>query len=213
MKKLLALILAAALALSLVACGGGGAGDNNTPSTGNGDTTSTDTPSGGDSSALEESTEPDCLQIGDTFKNEKYEITVTDFEFGKYLENSIGPVGEINMDFMRPIDEYKPQNVYNAESGNIMVSVTYEYKYIGKEESNHVPSWTIDYNDGYIFEAREYSEVDSIGWSDIQGYIPVKPLEKDAHIIRMCFEVPEEVETNTDAQLLLNFYDCSYKIR
>lgn len=48
MKKLLALILAAALALSLVACGGGsGAGDNNTPSGGNGDATSTDTPSGG----------------------------------------------------------------------------------------------------------------------------------------------------------------------
>ena len=50
MKKLLALILAAALALSLVACGGDGTGDNNTPSTpsgGNGDTTSTDTPSGG----------------------------------------------------------------------------------------------------------------------------------------------------------------------
>ena len=46
MKKLLALILAAALALSLVACGGdSGAGDTNTPSTGNGDTTSTDTPS------------------------------------------------------------------------------------------------------------------------------------------------------------------------
>ncbi len=45
MKKLLALILAAALALSLVACGGGGAEDNNstnTPSTGNGDTTSTE---------------------------------------------------------------------------------------------------------------------------------------------------------------------------
>ena len=47
MKKLLALILAAALALSLVACGGGsGAGDTNTPNGGNGDTTSTDTPSG-----------------------------------------------------------------------------------------------------------------------------------------------------------------------
>lgn len=47
MKKLLALILAAALALSLVACGGGGGvEDNNTPSGGNGDTTSTDTPSG-----------------------------------------------------------------------------------------------------------------------------------------------------------------------
>ena len=34
MKKLLALILAAALALSLVACGGGGVGDTNTPSGG-----------------------------------------------------------------------------------------------------------------------------------------------------------------------------------
>ena len=46
MKKLLALILAAALALSLVACGGdSGAGDTNTPNTGNGDTTSADTPS------------------------------------------------------------------------------------------------------------------------------------------------------------------------
>ena len=34
MKKLLALMLAAALALSLVACGGGGVGDTNTPSGG-----------------------------------------------------------------------------------------------------------------------------------------------------------------------------------
>ena len=40
MKKLLALILAAALALSLVACGGGsGAGDTNTPSGGGEDST------------------------------------------------------------------------------------------------------------------------------------------------------------------------------
>ena len=47
MKKLLALIFAAALALSLVACGGdSGAGDTNTPSGGNGDITGTDTPSG-----------------------------------------------------------------------------------------------------------------------------------------------------------------------
>ena len=51
MKKLLALMLAAALALSLVACGGvGGTGDTNTPSGGNEDTTSTNTPSGGEDS-------------------------------------------------------------------------------------------------------------------------------------------------------------------
>lgn len=49
MKKLLALMLAAALALSLVACGGGGGtGDTNTPSGGNGGTASTDAPNGGE---------------------------------------------------------------------------------------------------------------------------------------------------------------------
>ena len=85
MKKLLALILAAALALSLVACGGGsGAGDTNTPSTpsgGNGDTTSTDTPSGGGEDStddgaiakeemIKQATEYDLSDINnDTIKN------------------------------------------------------------------------------------------------------------------------------------------------
>ena len=63
MKKLLALMLAAALALFLVACGGdSGAGDTNTPSTGNEDTTSTDTPSdGGENSTPDETSEPKSL--------------------------------------------------------------------------------------------------------------------------------------------------------
>ncbi len=69
MKKLLALMLAAALALSLVACGGGGGtGDNNTPSGGNGDTTSTDTPSGGgEDSETEEPvmTKEEMLQVAE----------------------------------------------------------------------------------------------------------------------------------------------------
>lgn len=57
MKKLLALVLAAAMAFSLVACGGdGGTGDTNTPSTGNGDITSTDMPSGGGEDSTPEET-------------------------------------------------------------------------------------------------------------------------------------------------------------
>ena len=63
MKKLLALMLAAALAFSLVACGGGGgAGDNNTSSTGNGDTTSTDTPSGGGEDSAPSMTKEEMLE-------------------------------------------------------------------------------------------------------------------------------------------------------
>ena len=69
MKKLLALILAAALALSLVACGGGsGAGDTNTPSTpsgGNGDTTSTDTPSGGGEDSTPSMTKEEMLEVAE----------------------------------------------------------------------------------------------------------------------------------------------------
>ena len=69
MKKLLALILAAALALSLVACGGdSGAGDTNTPSTGNGDTTSTDTPSGGgedNTQAANSMTKEEMLEVAE----------------------------------------------------------------------------------------------------------------------------------------------------
>lgn len=57
MKKLLALMLAAALVFSLAACGGDSeAEDTETPSTGNGDTTQSETPSdGGEDSAPEES--------------------------------------------------------------------------------------------------------------------------------------------------------------
>ena len=69
MKKLLALMLAAALALFLVACGDdSGAGDTNTPSTGNGDTTSTDTPSdGGEDNETEEPamTKEEMLQVAE----------------------------------------------------------------------------------------------------------------------------------------------------
>lgn len=68
MKKLLVLMLAAALTLSLVACGGSGAGDNNTSSTGNGDTTSTDTPSGGgedSTQATESMTKEEMLQVAE----------------------------------------------------------------------------------------------------------------------------------------------------
>ena len=94
MKKLLSLVLAAALALSLVACGGsGGTGDNSTPSTGNGDTTSTGTPSSGEDSANtdtpddgEDST-TDIHKVGDTVESELglYRFTLKDATFTRNI--------------------------------------------------------------------------------------------------------------------------------
>ena len=69
MKKLLALMLAAALALSLVACGGGGAEDNNT------------TPSGGEDSTPEN----EAFHLGDTVTTDDIELTLTGFEYGEWL--------------------------------------------------------------------------------------------------------------------------------
>lgn len=104
MKKLLALMLAAALALSLVACGGGsGAGDNNTPSGGNGDVTSTDTPGGGEDSTPSMSKE-EMLEAA--IHADLYEIHTACFEnvlsakqtyCGKVL-NIQAEISEIKMD-------------------------------------------------------------------------------------------------------------------
>ena len=99
MKKLLALMLAAALALSLVACGGGGgAGDNNTSSGGNGDTTSTDTPSGGGMTKeemLEQAIELTAVDIAsDTTGN----IARATQEYCGKIFSMKGRIGKINAD-------------------------------------------------------------------------------------------------------------------
>ncbi len=106
MKKLLTLILAAALALSLVACGGdSGARDTNTPSTGNEDTTSTDTPSGGgedNTPPVNEETippeepaetpsevEPTNIAIGETVSLDFVEMTFEEFGIAADIQQSI----------------------------------------------------------------------------------------------------------------------------
>ena len=100
MKKLLALMLAAALALSLVACGGGGAGDNNTPNTGSDDTTSTDTPSDGmtKEEMLEQATECDAAEIAGETANNVARATQT--YCGKILSIK-GTIGEISADHIQ----------------------------------------------------------------------------------------------------------------
>ena len=110
MKKLLALILAAALALSLVACGGGsGAGDNNTPSGGNGDTTSTDTPSGGitKEEMLEVATELETVAINNAYKDNK--LGAQDTYIGKIYKFE-GTVEKIMDNFAIIIPNDSPLN-------------------------------------------------------------------------------------------------------
>lgn len=149
MKKLLALILAAALALSLVACGGdSGAGDTNTPSGGNVDTTSTETPNDG------EDTTTDTHKVGDTVETKYYSVTLKDIAFTDkilvcYGETaSKGAFGNAE-EFFTPTDEaFVDENGYvidgihgfsmRQDSDNTYLYYNLEFKFIGKENRDLV---------------------------------------------------------------------------
>lgn len=122
MKKILALILAAALALSLVACGGdGGAGDNNTPST----------PSDG-------------LKVGDTAQGQMVDVTVKSVEYIDSIPNGF------LRDMWSPAVEQTYKDV-TAEEGFTIVKITYSFTYKGKDTGEFYFGLTLDYDDGYTF--------------------------------------------------------------
>ena len=128
MKKLLALIFAAALALSLVACGGGsGAGDTNTPSTGNGDTTSTNTPSGGEDNAKEEmlSTASTCDFSKIQYDYEQNKVNAQETHVGKIYKIT-GYVSGIESEYISIV----PLNAllkYASDSGGLPVTTVRAY--------------------------------------------------------------------------------------
>lgn len=211
MKKLLALILAAALALSLVACGGGsGAGDTNTPSTpsgGNGDTTSTDTPSGGGEDSTPEETQE--LTLGNTISTDNWEFTLTHVTFGTNLcketesDDYMIIDGDYETTFTYGGETYNLS--YVAEDGRAFVAVAYTMKYNGKEALdtfNQFPKLKVDYNGGYLFEDSPYTggslsiKVDGVFQSfDSPTIEPLSPAAE----YRDCFDVPIEVMENTNA--------------
>lgn len=160
MKKLLALMLAAALALSLVACGNdSGAGDTNTPSTGNGDATSTDTPSAGAEtntnkpSGGEDST-TDTHKVGDTVETEYYSVTLKDIAFADKILVCHGEKADKDTfgnaeEFFTPSDEafvdedgYVIDGIHGfamrQDSDNTYLYYNLEFKFIGKENRDFV---------------------------------------------------------------------------
>jgi len=149
MKKILALMLAAALALSLVACGGGsGAGDNKTPSTGNGDTTSTDTTS----TDTPSTDTPSIHKVGDTVESELelYRFTLKDATFTRNILVCRGEKADKETfrraeEFFTATDEpFVDENGYviegihgfgiGADKDDIYLYFNLEVEFIGTEE-------------------------------------------------------------------------------
>lgn len=209
MKRLLALMLAAALALSLVACGGGGTEDNNPPSGGNVDATSTDTPNGGGED------EVNTLAIGDTTANDRLDFTLTSLEF----DTSYTDLSGNNMD-------------YTASDGHTLAKITFAIKNTGKKSFSfqYIASIELDYNDGYLFsqglgnthgnpfQVKVGDTWRAVAATDSRDQI--EPLDPATYEFSGYIEVPQEVQDSADTSLKVNIYlygsgspDFTYTVR
>ena len=199
MKRVLPLILAAALALSLAACGG---------ETSNSPDTTTDNGENNQTSGV--------LKIGDTGTAGDWEFTLTDTEFSDTVTDETN-----GLYYLRPADdEYKSEtgnSFYTAESGDIFLFFTAELTYNGKESAeigsqgeNYI-GFEIRYGDGYTFDAYEFAIADTQGADGSNLYVydsTFEPLDTSREC-RGYFEVPLEVQNNESdsLELVVTFID------
>ena len=156
MKRLIALLLAAALALSLAACG---SSENNN----SGSSEKNETGNNIDSSSSNQ--ENQMLSIGDTFSNEDFEFTLTDVEFANELYTFANDANtECDDNFMLPLTdgETNPGGLkIKANEDKILLTFTFNYKFIGKsaisDNFDDMGAPCVFYGDGYIFDGNDTS--------------------------------------------------------
>ncbi len=222
MKKLLALMLAAALALSLVACGGGGAGDNNTPNT-------PSTPGGGGDSTSQvdtETTPPEeeptndvqTLSFGEPITTELFEFTPTFEGFAEELGN--WP----DQNFMTPDGQISGNNPYKAGDEKTLMWFSGIVNYLGGATTDAVfeYSFKVIYNNDYVFEGDSFdtgytTDLEAGKW-EYGNSMTFEPLSsKTTRHVRFNIEVPELLETDTDKGLTVVFSiganEYTYNIR
>lgn len=212
MKKLFALMLAAALALSLAACGGGGAEDTNTSGAGNGDTTSTDTPSGGgedDSAPTEEEPQEkvEYYKIGDTVSTDIIEFTLDEAELAIALSNTV------DENYFLP-KEYDPQrdakNPLVAAKGHTYA--TFSYTICNLDRTNYngkLPFVTAEYKDTTSNKQVDGAEYKGDTWITT-GNNPTSPVYSWRFVLdvgiersfRSFIDIPVEADDLTDGFLL-----------
>lgn len=215
MKKLLALMLTAALTLSLAACGGK-AGSSTTSGTGNGDTTSTNTPNtttdasnNGDEKKETPSSEeekPDLenqIALSETKTTKNFEVTLTRVEFTDSLTNI-----KNSEDYLLPATE---GSIMTASSGKTFLMFEIELKFIGKEGgAMAIGGNIISYGDGYTFSDYGAYVWENGTWelkwreesgSQTSYYITPEPLSDTVYKFRGYYELPVATKDNEDEPL------------
>lgn len=215
MKKTISLLLALVICLSLCACG-----DNEKkeePATENTVIMETTT-----EAVAEESEE---LSLGDKVADEYFEVSITRAEFCQTLNADPKHEG-----FMLPLAEADRGSVstsLSANEGEVYLSYSFEYKYIGKAEQTFGTCFItmVQYNNDYNFFKNYYNVRHSTVWEVLSAdNLPplsltsasktYKPLDPTVYEVRGFISLPKEIAENTDAPLLIKVgVDEFFKIR
>lgn len=144
------------------------------------------------------------LSVGETAKTDVVEITLTKSLFGKKLALENG-------------DTYHTPTSANkglaAGDGNTYFIFDFDVKNIGKkaisgtdicgmDSRNKGSLWTLDYNDGYIFDDGDYADLNLVVGGNY-NYNPIIDPLGSSHF-RGIIKCAEEVETNGSAPLILH---------
>ena len=130
--------------------------------------------------------EMDVIPLGQTFKNDKYEITINSYEWTDKIEPK------------NPAEYY---SFYNAEKGSTLLRINATVKNVGTDAVNiDGIAYQISINDKYNYKLQ--TAIDRNG--DLGGLATVKPLEQvDAVIFT---SIPNEAK---DAMKTMNLY-CGF---
>ena len=140
--------------------------------------------------------ETDALVIGETYFMPEFDITITGFDFS---QKATFPDGDgFNL---------VPQKGY------VTANIYYNIKYKGKVttyEGVFKPNWIV-YDDGYKFKLEKFYYYDTgvDSWLNAGDVDPLSP----EFPCKACFFVPDEVETNTEKTLLVEFMFGTFDAR
>lgn len=151
--------------------------------------------------------------IGETVSTDSVELKIQDVSYGKYLYR------DLDDNYLMASND--PAGKYFSVDGFAFVSIQYTVKNIGKTTiTQYVPSsensisgvlsgmFSLDYNNGYKYYVVDvFNHVVSCTFGDnieaIESFSDLVPLT-EAKTYRTVIQVPEEVITQTDNNLLLN---------
>ena len=202
MKKILALILAAALALSLVACGSDGTGDSNTP--GGENTLPPATDKSVDNTKVIEETK--YYQLGDTVSTDIFEFTLDRADLAIALVNTIGDNGFLPKEYDATTDSRNP---YVAAKGHTLVAITYTAKNLDRAsvevDGGSNPTFiTVEYDNQTYNSETIYGYSSVNGWDWEQDPSTNTLLLAGEHETRRCYlDIPVETEDLSDTFSLI----------